>query len=1543
MYGPKTKGGRGLALLLSVVLWCGVLAEAAAQPCPPNMCCAANPTPGTPPCGVAVGNPLNAISGNKFQREVDMPALPGVLGLELVRYYNSESALSGYRGLLGSGWRLSYEWDLVVHPGGDSITVHQGDGTQTRFFKSLAQTEPGVVVYGSNQPGQAHLRVTRTASGLEYTAIFEGRHYVFDAQGKLARIAVPTGEYVTLQRDVAGFLLRVTDPQGRHLSLGHLPSKQARAGDRFRGVQHIDSPVGRFTYSHGSEPPPGGNGPSSGRVANLVKVSVPTHYDPKTPAHPLGGSADRGVSTSSVTRVYHYEDPRHPTLLTGLSVQGQGGDGQLMNRREATWGYDARGRANLSVKGRYEPAQPGVDQVALSHNPRSSDGSGVTLLTNGQGQVTRYSYVQINGTPRLTEVRGAGCPSCGPVNVRYRYDSRGRQTHKVQLNDEGLPVAEEVTDYDGADRPVRISTLLWQDGKAGAPTTMVRYEYGADPQDRLPVRIARPSVVDGREYSVRIDYNRWKQPIRVFEEGFSPVDKRSAISRSTEYGYVQINGRSVLARIDGPLANGPKGSPEDSDVTLIDWDARGHRVLKVRYPAGLTAGFEHDEAGRLVRRLGVDGVLEQLRYDTQGRIVALERGGSALTLLYDAAGRVTGFRDAIGQQLQLQHDEAGRATELRDAHGNRIVWDYEADSLRRVRLLNPDGTVSQSRAPETASSANRTAAASWWPTPAVPDGVELALARVPMLADTVSGPPTALDALGRRTAYAYDDFGRLVQQHSPVTGSTLYRYDAAGQLVERVAADGGRLRITRDPAGRAVRVASEGEDAQIEWGPAGKPVRVRYMEGEERFEYDSQARLRLHAQQVDGKEWAVSYAYDAAGRLVHKSLPDGQRLVYRYNGSVHAKPGLLAGIEVDGVLDATVISGLNASQERFDDRGFTHGNGLVHRRKLDAEGRLISIGSAGSGLAQLHWTSMGAVRAQYHPSPAAGQATSAEATLPFWQRASFQLAQLGADVPRNIVQSTGLPSAQPQERLDTRGRLVDDGRRRYVWDGLDRLVEVWAQDGPGQSGKLLARYRYNLFGERIAKVVHGAQGRRVEYFFYEGGQLSAQADSAGQVTAQYVYLEGRPVAMLKGRAILALHTDHRMAVTAVSDKSRNMLWQAGIGEHGEARVAEGSSLDMPLRASNQYFDAETGLHYNIRRYLNPQQGRYISADPMGLAAGPDLHLFALGQPHRYIDPLGLQPQDWSKASYEEKFKEIITRAVPMLPGEIGSALQQLVQPENLAVMGAIFAVWAGSQFTPVGWIADLALLGMGIWYAGSGVIDLIKTFVTLNNDIKAAKCDPDLTAAAKRLANGFVTGTGELVGGLAGTWGLAKSGGLTRIAKGIESLVAFGKRQIKKPGTVPAAPIVRPDTSAAVYGPDAKYKKPNGDWNWPPNDGFAGPRVKGALPKDTLLDRFGAEGGSFLSPKGTPFEMRALAPSSLKEPYYVYRAKKPLPVESGRIAAAFDQPGGGTQYLLDWAKIAVDNGTTVNAIRSYPGGGIRWLVEVGGYLERLTPSGGIPP
>ena len=72
---------------------------------------------------------------------------------------------------------------------------------------------------------------------------------------------------------------------------------------------------------------------------------------------------------------------------------------------------------------------------------------------------------------------------------------------------------------------------------------------------------------------------------------------------------------------------------------------------------------------------------------------------------------------------------------------------------------------------------------------------------------------------------------------------------------------------------------------------------------------------------------------------------------------------------------------------------------------------------------------------------------------------------------------------------------------------------------------------------------------------------------------------------------------------------------------------------QPLRYAGQYADGETGLHYNLFRYYDPQVGRFIVQDPIGLNGGWNLYQYA-PNPSGWIDPPGLSTCS-SKDSYEQ--------------------------------------------------------------------------------------------------------------------------------------------------------------------------------------------------------------------------------------------------------------------------------------------------------------------
>jgi RHS repeat-associated protein len=73
---------------------------------------------------------------------------------------------------------------------------------------------------------------------------------------------------------------------------------------------------------------------------------------------------------------------------------------------------------------------------------------------------------------------------------------------------------------------------------------------------------------------------------------------------------------------------------------------------------------------------------------------------------------------------------------------------------------------------------------------------------------------------------------------------------------------------------------------------------------------------------------------------------------------------------------------------------------------------------------------------------------------------------------------------------------------------------------------------------------------------------------------------------------------------------------------GNAVVEDVAQIEQRVRFQGQYFDAETGLHYNRFRYYSPEVGRFVSNDPIGLLGGENLYAYA-PNPIMWVDPLGL--------------------------------------------------------------------------------------------------------------------------------------------------------------------------------------------------------------------------------------------------------------------------------------------------------------------------------
>ncbi len=104
--------------------------------------------------------------------------------------------------------------------------------------------------------------------------------------------------------------------------------------------------------------------------------------------------------------------------------------------------------------------------------------------------------------------------------------------------------------------------------------------------------------------------------------------------------------------------------------------------------------------------------------------------------------------------------------------------------------------------------------------------------------------------------------------------------------------------------------------------------------------------------------------------------------------------------------------------------------------------------------------------------------------------------------------------------------------------------------------------------------------------------------------------------------------DHLGTPQELTDHDGKVVWSAQYKAWGQAKeaiseAARTAGIWNPVRFQGQYFDEETGLHYNRYRYYDPEGARYITADPIGLLGGTNAYQYA-PNPTSWIDPLGLR-------------------------------------------------------------------------------------------------------------------------------------------------------------------------------------------------------------------------------------------------------------------------------------------------------------------------------
>ena len=379
-----------------------------------------------------------------------------------------------------------------------------------------------------------------------------------------------------------------------------------------------------------------------------------------------------------------------------------------------------------------------------------------------------------------------------------------------------------------------------------------------------------------------------------------------------------------------------------------------------------------------------------------------------------------------------------------------------------------------------------------------------------------------------------------------------------------------------------------------------------------------------------GIDYVTEYEYDLEDRVTAIVYPSGRRVEYQRDilGRVTEVRAEVAGQMQPILTNITYrADGQMLSAE--------YGNGLAELREYDGQGRLLGkelIDSAGFVVEERTWT--------YDPAGNVIERTQSSATETFsydpldrlvgqditsasdasWSydygpnhnRLSRQLeGEFGEDYAyqpqsnRLLRRTRPTPASSPPEGIY---------QRKSSYNQAGRLSEY------SENGDVKARYTYNTFGLRTRKATDA--GTKV--FHYDIGiTLLGESDEAGNPGRDYIWLNGRPVATVDAAGIVAyIHTDHLFTPRLATDASAAIVWSWEGEAFGDAGPV--GSLTLNLRFPGQYFDAESGLHYNVMRDYDPALGRYMQSDPIGLQGSLNIYIYAAINPGRYLDPLGLK-------------------------------------------------------------------------------------------------------------------------------------------------------------------------------------------------------------------------------------------------------------------------------------------------------------------------------
>ncbi|MER6131189.1 DUF6531 domain-containing protein [Streptomyces sp. NPDC001815] len=874
--------------------------------------------------------------------------------------------------------------------------------------------------------------------------------------------------------------------------------------------------------------------------------------------------------------------------------------------------------------------------TALSLSGAAEDGSDLTIK--------RYGYTDGN----LTSVtNSSGLP------MRFTYDERLRITSWTDTNSSSY----EYT-YDDQDR------CLTQGGEAGHVTNTFSYDL-RDPA--WPgCRITEVSSAEGAVSRFVVDEN-----CLVTAE----IDALGGVARTTYDAHHHLVSSTDQLGHTTKVVNNEVGQPveivrPDGSAVRVTYNHLG-LATAIELPDHTVWAYTYDERGNCTAITNPAGETERSTYTEAGHPVAVTDAlGHTTRVCCDAAGLPIRTTDPLEGVLSWQRDALGRPVAFTNAmgHTTRFAWSTEG---RLVRRATPDGEIEKWTYDGEGNCTSHTDQMGQisrfeyghfdlLQARIGPDGARYEFAYDPSLRVT-----KVVNPLGMAWNYAYDDAGRLVAETDFDGRAVTYTHDGAGRLTSRTNALGETVSFEHDTLGRIVRKDAAGKVSTFAHDQAGRLIQATDTDCSLTLERDRLGRLL--SETVDGR--TLTFTYDAAGRRTGRTTSTGATSARTRDAAGNVDRLVTSGRVIDferapSGQDIARRIGANVTlAHTFDELGrltvqslTTAAGQSIQQRAYTyrSDGNVIGVDEQLSGSRRFGLDTAGRVTAVRAPKwtetyayDAAGNQTHADwpSTHPGHDSTGSR-AYTGTHIMR---------AGQLRYEHDALGRVTLRQKTRlshkpdtwrYIWDVEDRLTTVVMPDGTHWC------YQYDPLGRRIAKQRLAADGRTVAertVFSWDGTTLCEQTTTAEElpnpVTLTWDHQGLHPIAQTErisasdasqdeiDSRFFSIVTDLVGTPTELVDETGHIAWRARSAHWGTTAWAAGNSTYTPLRFPGQYFDPESGLHYNYFRHYDPETGRYLTADPLGLVPAPNPRTY-VPNTHTWSDHLGLAPDECTQSIFK---------------------------------------------------------------------------------------------------------------------------------------------------------------------------------------------------------------------------------------------------------------------------------------------------------------------